>query len=247
MIHEIAREAEFSERCIFAQTLNNLVHHPRQLLFIDETHKDRNTSRRRRAYGFKNENIALDGWFKEAIRYTMIGVANMNGFVPEACDIILRNHHEASLSYEGSAGTVDTKRFIEFIENKLIKTKVLGNYVLGEANSIVVLDNASIHNDPEVRRLIASVGAELVMSSPYSPDLNPIKKMFSVYKASLRRNFYSGKHWYEMHEEGLSAVTPAIAYSEFKHCGVPMKGAKPPASNDDDNFIIDAAFNLICD
>ena len=124
---------------------------------------------------------------------------------------------------------------------------MLGNYGLGEAHSIVVLYNASIHNDLEVRRLIASVGAELVMSSPYSPDLNHIKKIFSVYKASLHRNTSSGKHWYKMHEEGLSAVTPAIAYSEFKHCGVPMKGAKPPASNDDDNFIIDTAFDLICD
>ena len=245
IIHEKAREAEYADRRIFAENLEFFVQHPCQLLFIDETHRDCNTCRRRRAYSFKQEKVELDGWFRETIRYTMIGVSNINGFVKEACDIILRDTHEASLGREGSAGTVDSERFLEFIRDKLIFNKVLGNYALGEPNSIVVLDNASVHNNSEVRRLIQSQGAILIMGSPYSPDLNPIEKMFSVYKASMRRNFFSGKHWYQIHEEALSAVTPTITFNKFRHCGVPMRGAVSPAILDDDSDLLLAAAGLL--
>ena len=100
-----------------------------------------------------------------------------------------------------------------------------------KANSIVVLDNVSVHNDPEVQRLIKSVGTELVMGEPYSPDLNPMEKMFSVYKAYICREFFSNKHWYEVHEEALAVVTPEIAFDEFRHCGVPMGDSESPCQN----------------
>ena len=176
----------------------------------------------------EGEKIELDGWFTEKIRYTIIGVCNIHGFVKEVCHIIRRDNAEVSLSSEGSAGTVDAAAFIRFMNDKLIKTKVLGNYARGEPNSIVVLDNTSIHNDPEVKRLIYAHGAILVMGAPYSPELNPIEKMFSVYKACLRRNFYSGMSWYDKHEAAMEAVTPEIAFEEFRHCGVPMRGAVTP-------------------
>ena len=235
VIHEKAREAEMHQQLVFKNTLEYVVHHPNQLVCIDETHKDRNTSRRRRAYGFKRERIELDGWFTEKVRYTMIGVCNLSGFIKEACHIIRRDDAQVSLTSEGSAGTVDTLAFCKFIEDKLIKTKVLGNYARGDPNSIVVLDNASIHNDPEVKRLIYSQGAIIVMGAPYSPGLNPIEKMFSVYKASLRRNYFTGMGWYDKHEAAMEAVSPEMAFNEFRHCGVPMRDAAPP--NNASNFL----------
>jgi transposase len=42
-----------------------------------------------------------------------------------------------------------------------------------------VLDNLSSHKNQEIRDLIESVGAELWFLPPYSPDLNPIEKMWS--------------------------------------------------------------------
>ena len=71
----------------------------------------------------------------------MVGVANINGFVNNVYNIIKRDTHEASLGREGSAGTVDSARFLECIKEKLIKNKILGNYAMSEPNSIVVLDN----------------------------------------------------------------------------------------------------------
>ena len=139
------------------------------------------------------------------------------------------------MSSEGSAGTVDSVEFIKFVRTKL--TDVLGNYSKGEENSIVVLDNASIHNDPEIRRLIYGKGAIMVLSAPYSPDLNPIEKFFSVYKSNLRREYLSGKHWFQVHEEGMSAVTPKSAYNLFAHCGVPMCDSVPPGGSGGKSFL----------
>ena len=51
----------------------------------------------------------------------------------------------------------------------------------------VVLDNLSSHKVAGVREAIAAVGATLHYLPPYSPDLNPIEKLFAKLKALLRK------------------------------------------------------------
>ena len=52
---------------------------------------------------------------------------------------------------------------------------------------IVVMDNLSSHKGPRIRELIEAAGATLLYLPPYSPDFNPIEKMFSKLKALLRK------------------------------------------------------------
>jgi transposase len=56
-----------------------------------------------------------------------------------------------------------------------------------QAGDIVVMDNLSSHKVTGVRESIESVGASVWYLPPYSPDLNPIEKMWSKIKAWLRR------------------------------------------------------------
>ena len=92
VIQEKAREANEAERLQFRNGLRFLcLKHPNQALLIDETHKDHSACRRRRAYGRKGENLELSSWFANFVRYTMIGAANIYGFIPEACEIIRRD------------------------------------------------------------------------------------------------------------------------------------------------------------
>jgi transposase len=51
---------------------------------------------------------------------------------------------------------------------------------------IVIRDNRSCHKTVEVERLIAAAGAEVRSLPAYSPDLNPIEKLFSKRKEVLR-------------------------------------------------------------
>lgn len=55
-----------------------------------------------------------------------------------------------------------------------------------KAGDIVVLDNLSAHKNQRLRELLKSVGAELWYLPAYSPDLNPIEKMWSKVKSILR-------------------------------------------------------------
>ena len=51
--------------------------------------------------------------------------------------------------------------------------------------SVVVLDNASVHWDDRVRRLIEREGAILLYLPAYSYDFNPIEMAFNEAKATL--------------------------------------------------------------
>ncbi len=51
----------------------------------------------------------------------------------------------------------------------------------------VVMDNLRAHHCKGVEELIRSVGAIPLYLPPYSPDLNPIEKMWSKMKAILRK------------------------------------------------------------
>mmetsp|Transcript_5067 Transcript_5067/g.10687 ORF Transcript_5067/g.10687 Transcript_5067/m.10687 type:complete len:113 (+) Transcript_5067:761-1099(+) len=107
----------------------------------------------------------------------MIGVADIEGFIPKACHIHPRVKGKfSSISGAGSAGTVTVDLFLKFIQIKVCP--FLGDLSLGEIRSVVMMG---------VKDAIADKGAYLLYGAPYSPDLNPIKKVFSVYKAYLKR------------------------------------------------------------
>ena len=56
-----------------------------------------------------------------------------------------------------------------------------------KVRDIVILDNLSSHKSQRARELIESVVAELYYLPAYSPDLNPIEKMWSKIKSILRK------------------------------------------------------------
>ena len=73
-------------------------------------------------------------------------------------------------------------------------------------------------------RMIRKKKAYLLYLPPYSPDLNPIEKMFHVYISALKifsTSVGSNKSAKEKHIDALLAVTEEIALNEFRHCGVP--------------------------
>ena len=52
---------------------------------------------------------------------------------------------------------------------------------------VVVLDNLTMHKQPEVQAAIEGVGARIRFLPPYSPDLNPIEQVFAKLKTLLRK------------------------------------------------------------
>lgn len=62
-------------------------------------------------------------------------------------------------------------------------------------NSVLVMDNASIHHTARIKQMCRDAGVTLVYLPPYSPDFNPIERFFAELKAFIKRNWYN----YEEH------------------------------------------------
>lgn len=56
-----------------------------------------------------------------------------------------------------------------------------------EIGDFVILDNASIHKSDEIYDIAEEFGINIVYLPPYSPDLNPIEKVWANFKNILRR------------------------------------------------------------
>jgi transposase len=91
------------------------------------------------------------------------------------------------------------------------------------ANDVVIMDNLACHKNARVREAIEQKGAHLIFLPPYSPDLNPIEKAWSKFKATLRR---IAARSYEALESGiweaLKTITPSDAAGFFGSCGYPI-------------------------
>jgi len=112
---------------------------------------------------------------------------------------------------------------------------LIGRYNEGKPRSILVIDNAIIHQ--HIREIIEhpDVGEKVIFMAPYryththtqikhvhSPDLNPIEMMFNSYKSALKRHSSTNTPWDVAHAYGIKSVTPDIARSYFRHCGIPL-------------------------
>ena len=85
---------------------------------------------------------------------------------------------------------------------------------------IVVMDNLSVHKSQKVEEIINSCHAELRFLPPYSPDLNPIEKMWSKVKQILRGLMARAEEsLFAAIGTALSQVTAADACGWYGSCG----------------------------
>lgn len=109
-------------------------------------------------------------------------------------------------------GPMNGAAFLAYIETCLCPTLQPGD--------IVVTDNLSCHKVQGVRAAIEAMGATLRYLPPYSPDLNPIEKMFSKLKALLRKAAKRtvDSPWTEIGRV-LDMFTPNECSNYFASCG----------------------------
>jgi transposase len=88
------------------------------------------------------------------------------------------------------------------------------------AGDIVVMDNLSPHKVPAILDEIESAGAEVWFLPPYSPDFNPIEKMWSKIKAYLRKvKARTHETLLEAIAAALKTVSASDALNWFVSCG----------------------------
>ena len=169
-----------------------------RLVFVDET--GCNTAMTRRyARAPRGERAVAPVPHGHWQATTVVGAVRLGGVCPVAAAMLLD-------------GAANGEAFTGFVETELAPALREGD--------IVVMDNLPAHKLQAVRELIEAAGATLMPLPAYSPDFNPIEKMWSKLKTSLRTAAARTKE--ALHEaiaDALRRVTASDMLGWFTSCG----------------------------
>lgn len=169
---------------------------PGSLVFLDESGAKTNMTRQ---YGRAMKGDRVD----DAVPHghwcttTMLSAIRLDGVI-----------EPASLVYDGPT---DTAVFLTYVENCLAPALNPGD--------VVVMDNLSSHKVKGVAEAIEAAGADAWYLPPYSPDLNPIEKLWSKVKANLRSiKARTTETLYDAIGDALRTITQDDLRGFFRSC-----------------------------
>lgn len=139
------------------------------IIFIDETGCDRRHSLRKYGYGLRGRPVRCQKLLVRGKYVSVIAAMTIHGLL------------DLKVVQETVTGDI----FIDFIERQLLPHLMTFNG--HNSNSVIILDNCSVHHVPGVTDAIEDVGALVHYLPPYSPDLNPIEMLFSKVKLLIRQ------------------------------------------------------------
>ncbi len=108
-------------------------------------------------------------------------------------------------------GATETAVFGEYIRRVLLPTL--------SPEDIVIMDNLRVHHNPKVIELIESCGAHVRFLPPYSPDSNPIEKIWG--KIKNRLGSLAARSQQELSEaitQAFEEVSPDDVIGWFSSC-----------------------------
>jgi transposase len=176
--------------------------HARQLVFIDESGANERNGRRRNGWAPKG----CAAYIKDILQYTknwsILPAYSIDGYI-------------STVMFKGS---INGERFEEFVIEYVLPlcTPFPGR------NSVLVMDNASIHKSERLVRACIEAGVLLRYLPPYSPDFNPIEESFSDLKAWIRRHWKHIVDYQDFEHFLQTAISkngdPTRALAHFKNC-----------------------------
>ena len=167
----------------------------KKLIFVDETGV---STQMQRDCGRAPRGVRVSGAVPKNHYHssTLVGAMRWDGRV-------------TSLVYDG--GT-DVAALLTFVNTQLAPLLKKGD--------IVIWDNLQAHKSPMVHEAIQRCGATIQMLPPYSPDLNPIEKLWSKAKTFLRGAAARTKETLlEALKQALDTIHPQDIQHWFEHCG----------------------------
>lgn len=168
-----------------------------QLVFLDESGAKTNMTRLygRARVGERCVDHTPHGHWKTM---TMLSAIRSEGVIEDATVVV--------------DGAMDGATFLSYVEQCLVPSLRPGE--------VVVMDNLSSHKVKGVREAIEAAGCDLWYLPPYSPDYNPIEKLWSKVKAWLRR---VSADTFDTLSDAVAAALRAVAPDEcgnyFTSCG----------------------------
>ena len=81
--------------------------------------------------------------------------------------------------------TINSNNFIWFL--KILNQWLLSNNNFGYEDTLILIDNASIHKSKETKTILDKVCWKIIYLSVYSTDFAPIEMCFSILKNNLSK------------------------------------------------------------
>jgi transposase len=192
-LHAIERDTE-ANRIRREQYLARIRETPAEkLIFLDESGVSTQMTRRfaRGLKGARVQEGAPEGNWKIL---TILGAMSLDGMI-------------ATMTVEAAT---DTEIFLAYLDEVLCPKLQTGD--------LVVMNNLSLHKVQGVRERIQTEGADLLYLPPYSPDLNPIEKVWCKFKILLRSAKARTREALDQAiTEDLPAITQENAQAWFRH------------------------------
>ncbi len=160
----IVKLANTEDRRVFISSIPKIVKSVSQLIFIDETSHGKWTGFRR--YGRSPQGTAVKMDFLPKVHPSCCLMAMMTTKGVESYSVLL---------------DPPKKYTFEHFLKKIVLPKTT-------SNSIIVLDNARIHDFDNISEILDPMGVKFLFLPAYSPDLNPIEIWFSTYKQYWKRH-----------------------------------------------------------
>lgn len=163
---QLALEADHTVRAQYWANIAPVIERVEQLVFVDETGADSRSIGRNYGYGLRGRRARAKKTFVRGMRYNVAAAVDIDGLL----DYELFNH------------TLTAADFNHFFEHYLLRH--LNPYPADR--SVVIMDNASIHDRVHLQAMCDAVGVLLIWLPPYSPDFNPIELSFRTLKEFIR-------------------------------------------------------------
>ncbi len=125
---------------------------------------------------------------------------------PKSTTILSSLRLNGETTYTIYQGGTSKDKFINYLKNVLAPTLQEGD--------IIIMDNMRTHHAKEVRKVIDDLKINVVYLPPYSPDLNPIEKMWSKIKSIFRK----------LKIRDLENLPNAVKYAFSKVCSLDCLG-----------------------
>jgi len=208
-LSKIARQRDYLRRAEFRDEVSQ--YDPTQLVSVNEAAVDSRNMNRDFGWSYSGRKARVVCAYERGTRYSVLPAISYDGVLH--ANIV-----------EGSFNAITFRQFIRGLLDRM-------NPFPGP-NSVILLDNASIHHSRETLDMITDQGMRYCFLPPYSPDYQPIEEMFHQLKQWIRRNYRDGRaamdcirgpnHPFEFLFEGLDSVTAQDIQGFFRDTGYAM-------------------------
>lgn len=171
-------------------------------VWVDETGSDRRDQIRKFGYALIGEEPVFRRFFYRGRRVSAIAAISSDGVM----------YHELIHS------TVNGDIFWDFVRGSLIPNM----QPFPNKNSILVMDNCSIHHVQSVKETVESAGILTLFLPPYSPDFNPIENVFGSVKKYLKSHddiIQAANNFEDIFVSAFNAITSTQCNSWINNAG----------------------------